>query len=258
MPAVAGDTACLAARTACAGIGTAVAPLVGPSRGAAARLAALGPDGLPLTARLRCAYRQRRLRDAQPQAEQGVLPSAPSYTGLGTASPDPPRDARLARAPDYSAPLRSDSPDPRKQQELRLSAVVGGECSGWSAEERVEEHCEGECEQSLGDALDEWVSRREGLHLPALATTGSSGRRRGSAPGQRPARTHYGHVQQRRRQRSAACGAESQEGRVASSAPGNGSPAMSPATSPGECCEISKTAHMIKTAAAGVGQPGRP
>jgi hypothetical protein len=120
MPAVAGDTACLAARTACAGIGTAVAPLVGPSRGAAARLAALGPDGLPLTARLRCAYRQRRLRDAQPQAEQGVLPSAPSYTGLGTASPDPPRDARLARAPDYSAPLRSDSPDPRKQQELLI------------------------------------------------------------------------------------------------------------------------------------------
>jgi hypothetical protein len=55
--------------------------------GAAARLAVLGPDGPPLTGRLRCAYKQRRLRGrAQPQAEQGVLPSTPSYTDLGAGS----------------------------------------------------------------------------------------------------------------------------------------------------------------------------
>jgi hypothetical protein len=36
-----------------------------------------------------------------------------------------------------------------------LAAVVGGECSGWAAGEVVDEHGEGESEESLGDALGE-------------------------------------------------------------------------------------------------------
>jgi hypothetical protein len=36
-----------------------------------------------------------------------------------------------------------------------LASVVGGECSWWSAEERVEEHADGEREQPLGDSLDQ-------------------------------------------------------------------------------------------------------
>ena len=38
---------------------------------------------------------------------------------------------------------------------MGLASVVVGECSGWSVQECVEEHGEGECEQSLGDALNE-------------------------------------------------------------------------------------------------------
>jgi hypothetical protein len=38
---------------------------------------------------------------------------------------------------------------------VELTAVIGDECSGWASGEGVEEHAEGEREQSLGDAMDE-------------------------------------------------------------------------------------------------------
>ena len=38
---------------------------------------------------------------------------------------------------------------------MGLASVVGGECSGWAAEECVEEHADGQREQALGDSLDQ-------------------------------------------------------------------------------------------------------
>jgi hypothetical protein len=64
----------------------AVAPLRRTVKGAAARLAALGPDGPPLTARLRCAGGSYWLRGAQrrPEMVGGFRGTRGSRLGAGS------------------------------------------------------------------------------------------------------------------------------------------------------------------------------
>ena len=53
---------------------------------------------------------------------------------------------------------------------MKLAAVICDEAAGWASEEGVEEHAEGECEQSLDDSFCEPAGGfREVLFEPHLA-----------------------------------------------------------------------------------------
>ena len=61
------------------------------------------------------------------------------------------------------------------------ASVVGGEGARWAPEEGVDEHAEGQCQQSLHDSLREAGERLGEMVLQAhLAGTGN--RRRGPPP----------------------------------------------------------------------------
>ena len=92
-------------------------------KGAAARLASLGPDGPPLTVWLRFALGQRRVaRTRNPWMSRGFFRSAAAAHRAWMTRSDP--EAARLQASSEDSLSTIDSPHPRLCQEVRILAFV--------------------------------------------------------------------------------------------------------------------------------------